>query len=107
VLNKGGKMVHILSKSCELSDILKASNDNYPEEIANYISVWRGVIVQHISDAVNSSEFKRKKKLKQEAIDWFFQEDSNFAEICELASCEPEIIRNIVRELINGTSRFK
>lgn len=60
-----------------------------------YRSLWRAVIGQQISDAKNTSLKPEKQSLKRQAMDWLFNDESNFRMVCDLAGWEPDYVRSL------------
>ena len=78
------------------------SDDEIEPDICR--AIWLSVIVQALLDAKNRSKKPHLRKARAEALSWFAQpnENSDFAEVCEMAGVCPADVRRVFRNMRKG-----
>jgi hypothetical protein len=73
---------------------LKMANDS-PE-----VALARAIILQAIVDASNTASSSHAQQCAGEALEWIFEENDHFKEICVSADLEADFVRSIALKMI-------
>jgi hypothetical protein len=112
-LKKAKKLKKILNEidtQIAICDSLKYSASKYSSKkkfsahdfIPPEQSLWRGVLLQMLEDALNNSEKPEYKHAKAIAKTWLFTENSGFSEVCDLAGVDEASFKKFVLQKIRA-----
>jgi hypothetical protein len=74
-----------------------------PDNIQDVVSLWRGVIMQHLIDLrINSDRKKMYRVLRRNALLWIFSNKKGFSEVCEYAHVSGHKVRKLAKWLLKN-----
>ena len=87
--------------------LIKLLNEEFNQDVCPEIRLWRRVLLQALLDAAKTSQRKKAKTWKMQAIYWLKNKPRDFIDVCRLADLEIEKISPIIDKFLEDPKFIK